>query len=189
MKISPFFYTFFLRNSVSLLRLLFLTLLTTSPYLCLFSQNIDNTHLGALNEKFTLFSSLASMESAREWELPSISQLHSPAANTAQPFSPEVIGKSAFGYVTLEIEVALGQQVGITIISLDGKKEPFKITLQSTKNKIIWKSPPLPTGNYTIYYQMPPTYRPIPPQSFEIGKDRQTVIKPLISLRRRNNPI
>lgn len=85
------------------------------------------------------------------------------------------------GYVDLEASITTNDPVFITLQSEDSQQPINPIKLIPVDGKINWYSGALPTGEYTIIYQLPPAFIPLPPQRFLVTKGRHTLLQPQFS--------
>lgn len=79
------------------------------------------------------------------------------------------------GFLQLRTQMARNDAVTIQIQS-DDHEVSQQYVVRPNNGTINWKSPSLPTGSYTITYQMPSGYSPIPTEHVRIEKGRGTML-------------
>lgn len=81
------------------------------------------------------------------------------------------------GYLSLQGEVPSQiQTLSVTLYSKDSKQAPIRQNLTSTNGKVSWNSGPLPTGEYTLSYNIPHITNPIENQHFKIEKGQHQIV-------------
>lgn len=82
-----------------------------------------------------------------------------------------------FGY--LEIQGAISSEKTINaVIQPSMNAPPLSISLNSENGFIHWRSPPIPTGTYTINWSLPDPYLPLQPSVVKIEEGQPTIITP-----------
>lgn len=94
-----------------------------------------------------------------------------------QLFTVEITYRKKLGFLEMALEIPTGEQVEI---SLEGSSlpHPLDLNLTSVQNVILWRSKPLPPGNYLLKINPPNIYTPMDPIPIEIKKDQKTSIAP-----------
>ncbi len=84
-------------------------------------------------------------------------------------------------YGTLEIKGSMtnGERVNVTVTPENKSQAVTKTSLVAKDGKVSWQSPPLPTGNYTITYQLPTYFATVPPQVVTVTGDQKTTLTPI----------
>lgn len=98
-----------------------------------------------------------------------------------QNINAELFYQRNAGYVDLETMLPTNEPIFITLYSEDSEEPPVPIKVTPIDGKISWYSGALPTGEYSISYQLPPAFISPPPQRFLVAKGRHTLLEPQFS--------
>lgn len=98
-----------------------------------------------------------------------------------QSIKAELFYQRDRGYVDLESRLPSNEIISITILSLSGEVAPIQVNLKPIDQVVSWYSPPLPTGEYTISYGLPPSLLVFPTHRFSINKGSHTLLHPQFS--------
>lgn len=89
------------------------------------------------------------------------------------------IGYSAtYGRVAVDGVMAGNEAVKITVVQVPQRMAPLQVSVVPHDKKIVWESPPLPTGTYEVLYQLPPYFLAPHPQKVQILAGQTFVVHP-----------
>lgn len=90
--------------------------------------------------------------------------------------------EKAFGYIDLRASMPKGGTVILSIESQVPQLKSMQVHVQAKNGRIEWSSPRLPTGTYTITFEVPAAYLPPPSQKIIVSTDKHTLVAPELIL-------
>lgn len=97
---------------------------------------------------------------------------------TGAPFKVEIYYQKQLGFLDFEADLPTGESMTVRIVSEEGIKPPMQKTLVSAGGRVVWRAVPLSVGVYTISYELPSRYLPLPSQRVEIMNAQHVAVNP-----------
>lgn len=96
--------------------------------------------------------------------------------NPEETFSVDILYERTFGSLLVQTPFPDGETVGIVIQPKEGNATSAKV--KSVGGKISWHSPTLPTGQYTISYELPTAFDSVVADRIIIRRGERTQLNP-----------